>query len=171
MLRVAWTVGDVSRKLREQRGWTVDDLAAHARVNKNTVSAFERGSTETKPGTFDRIAVALGTTRLEIEGSLSGLHGVTSPDPPSGYHSDSDSLDARKGREPPDEPEQTDPRVFPAQPGDPFDVRSAVLRDLREASERIANSIKFLSALGPDGADRSDARDHPVERSRHPKRR
>jgi DNA-binding XRE family transcriptional regulator len=36
-------VGDVIRKLRTERGWTLDDLAARTNTNKNTLSAIERG--------------------------------------------------------------------------------------------------------------------------------
>lgn len=52
-------VGDVIRKLRTERGWTLDDLAAHSGVNKMTISGIERGA-DARKSTIDRLAVAFG---------------------------------------------------------------------------------------------------------------
>jgi transcriptional regulator with XRE-family HTH domain len=52
-------VGDVVRKLRLARNWTIADLATRAAVNKMTVSAIERGSNYTRDS-LDAIARAFG---------------------------------------------------------------------------------------------------------------
>ncbi len=54
-----WTIGDVIRKQREDRGWTQLSLAKMARVNLNTISRVEAGHTF-KIETLERIAFALG---------------------------------------------------------------------------------------------------------------
>lgn len=52
-------VGDVVRKLRNERGWTLDDLAAKTDTNKNTLSAIERGEGNPRLDTLLKIAKAL----------------------------------------------------------------------------------------------------------------
>jgi transcriptional regulator with XRE-family HTH domain len=54
-----FTVGDVVRKLRIDRDWTVEELAKRAVVNKMTVSGIERGENYTRR-TMDAIAKAFG---------------------------------------------------------------------------------------------------------------
>jgi len=51
-------VGDVVRKLRLLRNWTIDDLARAAGINRMTVSAIERGGNHTRTR-LDAIARAL----------------------------------------------------------------------------------------------------------------
>jgi SOS-response transcriptional repressor LexA len=54
-------IGDVVRKLRNDREWTVEELGKRAGVNKMTVSALERGSSYRRE-TLERVAAALDTT-------------------------------------------------------------------------------------------------------------
>ncbi len=54
-----WTIGDVIRKQREDRGWTQTSLAKMARVNLNTISRIEAGHTF-KIETLERLAAAFG---------------------------------------------------------------------------------------------------------------
>jgi transcriptional regulator with XRE-family HTH domain len=58
MKRLAWTVGDVVRKLRDAREWTQDDLAAHAGLNKQTVNRLEIGLGDRTMTTIEKIAAA-----------------------------------------------------------------------------------------------------------------
>lgn len=55
--RFMFGVGDVVRKLRQQRNWTIDDLAQRAAINRMTVSAIERGANHTR-SRLDAIARA-----------------------------------------------------------------------------------------------------------------
>ena len=43
-----FSIGDVVRKLRLLRDWTIDDLARRADLNKMTVSSIERGQNHTR---------------------------------------------------------------------------------------------------------------------------
>jgi transcriptional regulator with XRE-family HTH domain len=51
----------VVRKLRRDKGWTVEELATRAGVGKMTVSSIERGQSNYRRQTLELIAVALGT--------------------------------------------------------------------------------------------------------------
>jgi transcriptional regulator with XRE-family HTH domain len=56
-------VGDVIRKQRRQRGWSIEELAAKSGVNKGTISGLERGDvTNFRQDTIRKIAAALETT-------------------------------------------------------------------------------------------------------------
>jgi transcriptional regulator with XRE-family HTH domain len=60
-------VGDVIRKLRNQAGWSIEDLAQKAGVNKGTISTIERGDAlNFRQETIAKIAKALGTSATEI---------------------------------------------------------------------------------------------------------
>jgi transcriptional regulator with XRE-family HTH domain len=92
VLSVSFHVGDVARKLREARGWTQEDLARKARLNKAAVVRFERQNYQRgyDSAIFDQIAHALDTTAAEILSILSvgspvlAGHTVASPSTPSG---------------------------------------------------------------------------------------
>ena len=56
--RTMFGVGDVVRRLRIKRRWTIDELAQRAGVNKMTVSAIERGHNYTRTR-LDAVARAL----------------------------------------------------------------------------------------------------------------
>jgi transcriptional regulator with XRE-family HTH domain len=64
-------VGDVIRKLRRERKWKVETLAKEAGVAKMTVSSIERGASNYRRDTLDRIAKALGTTADDMALSAS----------------------------------------------------------------------------------------------------
>jgi len=64
-----FSVGDVVRKLRHLRDWTIDDLARRGEVNKMTVSAIERGHSHQR-ASLDAVGRALGVgdaTGLEFK--------------------------------------------------------------------------------------------------------
>lgn len=63
-----WNIGDVVAKLRDAAGWTLDDLAEHAGMNRNVISKLETGRTgEAKRKTLVKIAAAFGLTVRELE--------------------------------------------------------------------------------------------------------
>lgn len=72
-------VGDVIRKRRNERGWTIEELAEQAHVNKATVSQVERGEANYRRETLDKIARALDLSGAE---ALFGLisWGAAAPD-------------------------------------------------------------------------------------------
>jgi phage repressor protein C with HTH and peptisase S24 domain len=55
-------VGDVIRKMRQEKGLRVDELGEQAGVNKMTISAIERGEANFRADSLEKIATALGTT-------------------------------------------------------------------------------------------------------------
>lgn len=68
-MSVSVTLGDVLRRFRKRRRMNVTDLADKSGVDKNTISAYERGRTP-KPDKLDAIARALHTTATEIFNSM-----------------------------------------------------------------------------------------------------
>lgn len=65
MQRVEWTLADVIVKLRKQRGWGRDELAAHAHVSYMTVTRLETGK-EMKEASIRSVAGALDLTLAEL---------------------------------------------------------------------------------------------------------
>lgn len=57
-------VGDVLRKLRKDRGWTLEELAQASGVSRTTLWELENGKTDTRGSTLKRIAQAFGLDRL-----------------------------------------------------------------------------------------------------------
>lgn len=53
-------IGDVVRKLRKERDWTLDDLKEASSVNKTTLSEIESGQTDPRLSTLVRVANAFG---------------------------------------------------------------------------------------------------------------
>lgn len=53
-------VGDVLRKLRLEKGWSLEELAEKSGVDKMTISKFERGISDSRQSTIDSLARALG---------------------------------------------------------------------------------------------------------------
>ena len=77
-MRIHWHVGDVVRKLREQRKWTQLKLGDKAGLNKATIVALEEGvDRDTKRSTFEKVAQALGISVRE-------LHALVPDTPASG---------------------------------------------------------------------------------------
>lgn len=62
-------VGDVVRKLREARGWTLQALSAASGVNKMTISEIENGRNY-KRDTLAKLASALGLPAARLESKL-----------------------------------------------------------------------------------------------------
>lgn len=52
--------GDVVRKLREQRDWTLDEMARRSGVSYSTIVKFETDPTRARPETRQKLARALG---------------------------------------------------------------------------------------------------------------
>lgn len=50
------------RQLREELGWTQEDLAARAHIDQGDLSRIERGATDPRWSTVNRIINALGET-------------------------------------------------------------------------------------------------------------
>jgi len=67
-MRTQWHVGDVVRKMREQRGWSVMQLADRAGVNKATISGIENGQNlgSRQQDTFTKIASALDAQASDL---------------------------------------------------------------------------------------------------------
>lgn len=68
-MAVSFHVGDVIRKLRQERRWTLTTLAQRAGVNKMTLSAIENGKNHQRD-TMQRIAAALGISVGRLETTL-----------------------------------------------------------------------------------------------------
>jgi transcriptional regulator with XRE-family HTH domain len=68
--RRVFHLGDVIRKRRREKKRTNDELAEEAGLDKMTVSMIERGVTNPRPESSDKIASALGTTRAKLEDQL-----------------------------------------------------------------------------------------------------
>lgn len=52
-------IGDRIRQYRESKGWTQDDLADAAEMNRVTIAKYETGKIEPKAKTLGKLAVAL----------------------------------------------------------------------------------------------------------------
>lgn len=59
---MAFDLGTHIRHLREELGWTQEDLAKRARVDQADLSRIERGGTDPRWSTVNRIIDALGET-------------------------------------------------------------------------------------------------------------
>jgi transcriptional regulator with XRE-family HTH domain len=59
-------LGDVIRKLRNERGLNLVQLSKLAGVNKATISEIERGEANPRADTLTKIAVALGVTSAQM---------------------------------------------------------------------------------------------------------
>ncbi len=60
-------VGQRVVELREQQRWSQEELATKAGVSVKTVSRLENGRYESRRGTIDRVADALGITADELD--------------------------------------------------------------------------------------------------------
>lgn len=54
-----WTLGDVVRRLREDRGWTREQLAERAGVHRTALGRLERDSDKSDRKTIENVAIAL----------------------------------------------------------------------------------------------------------------
>ena len=69
---IQWTIGDVVRKLRDQKGWKQADLAREAGLDVTVVSRLEKRSELSEQRTIYRVAKALGV-------SVADLHAYAEP--------------------------------------------------------------------------------------------
>lgn len=63
---LGWHMGDVVRKLREQRRWNQTRLATVAKVNKATVVSVEENAPGTKRETYEKLAKAFDLSLGEL---------------------------------------------------------------------------------------------------------
>lgn len=52
--------GAVVRRLREERGWSQEEFAEYADLNRGYIGEIERGGSMPSLGTVDKLALALG---------------------------------------------------------------------------------------------------------------
>lgn len=57
------SIGRTVREARLKRGWTQDDLAAHAQVSRLSVIRLENGN-DISTATLSKVAIALGLTLM-----------------------------------------------------------------------------------------------------------
>lgn len=63
---VQWHVGDVVRKLREDRDWSMTELAKRAGIGRQAVGKVESNDGGQRRGNLERVAKALGFTEPEL---------------------------------------------------------------------------------------------------------
>lgn len=68
MPSIDWHLGDVVRALRDRKGWTQEQLAKKAKVNKATVVSVESMDRNHGRATYERIARAFDITIAELYG-------------------------------------------------------------------------------------------------------
>jgi transcriptional regulator with XRE-family HTH domain len=79
-----FTVGDVVRKLRKEKRWSIRKLATESGVGRMTISDIERNQSNYQKETLEDIAKAFGKTGAELEAM------VVAPRPPHRRASDAD---------------------------------------------------------------------------------
>jgi transcriptional regulator with XRE-family HTH domain len=62
-----FTVGDVVRKLRQERKWSIRQLAKETKISRMTISAFERDKSNYQKETLEGIAKVFGLTGADLE--------------------------------------------------------------------------------------------------------
>jgi transcriptional regulator with XRE-family HTH domain len=67
---VQWHVGDVVRKLREERGWTQEELAEKAGIGRQAVVKVEHDNAGQRKGNLAKVAKALGSSEPELYGMV-----------------------------------------------------------------------------------------------------
>lgn len=122
-------LGDVLRKLRDQRKWSLDDLAGKSGVNRQSISEIERGVVDPRRSTLDRLAVALGYA------DIASLESANQPGPirgrDQGRHTLRGSTDASKEDGP--------------------DVEARILEleaEVRRLEEELSGAYETLRTLG-----------------------
>ena len=66
VLKVLWTLGDVVRKLRADKGWTQQELGTRADLHQTAVNRLERNSDKSERSTIERAARALNVSVAEL---------------------------------------------------------------------------------------------------------
>lgn len=70
MLDVEKAFGAVLRRMRKERGWTQENLAARADIERTFVSFLERGLRQPTLTSILKIAEALGVSAADIVGQV-----------------------------------------------------------------------------------------------------
>lgn len=83
--RVMFGIGDVVKKLREAKEWTLDDLAAKSGVNRMTLSHLENENRDPRGSTISKVATALGFP------NAGGLYSLLPAEPPRAHDDVSDA--------------------------------------------------------------------------------
>jgi transcriptional regulator with XRE-family HTH domain len=65
-MRLRRTVAENLRRLRRQRGWTQEELAHRAGLNRNYVGMVERSENAATLDTLERLAAALGIDAAKL---------------------------------------------------------------------------------------------------------
>jgi transcriptional regulator with XRE-family HTH domain len=87
-------VGDVIRKLRKDRGWTLADLVEKSGVSKMTISTLERNQGNYKRETLESLAAALGKTTAELHAMVRGLQ-AAEPETVNTLQAENDDFERR----------------------------------------------------------------------------
>jgi transcriptional regulator with XRE-family HTH domain len=66
MSQLVSSFGVAVRQLRDRRGWSQEDLAAHADLNRSYVGELERGQAIPSLLTLEKIAGALGISTTSL---------------------------------------------------------------------------------------------------------
>lgn len=61
-----WSIGDVVRRCRDRKGWSQEELAKRAGLDKTSIVRLENASEKSKRGTLEKVAAALGITVPEM---------------------------------------------------------------------------------------------------------
>jgi len=67
MVDPVFTVGDVLRKLRKDKRWSIRKLAAESGVGRMTISDIERNQSNYQKETLEALATVFGKTGAELE--------------------------------------------------------------------------------------------------------
>jgi transcriptional regulator with XRE-family HTH domain len=70
MAEALFVVGDVIRKLRKERRWSIRKLAAESGVGRMTISDLERDQSNYQKETLEALAAVFGKTGTELEAML-----------------------------------------------------------------------------------------------------
>jgi transcriptional regulator with XRE-family HTH domain len=95
------TIGERIRKLREERGWSRDELAARTSggVRPNAIYKIETGrSHEMRKRQLDAIANAFGVTAAELRGEAAATTPVVAPEDRARLNAKLEDWLARYGR-------------------------------------------------------------------------
>lgn len=75
MPSVRWHIGDVVQKLMDQAGLKQATLADRSGVGRNTIGSLLGGDVSSDPATIEKVAIALGTSRMALEQYANRLNG------------------------------------------------------------------------------------------------
>jgi transcriptional regulator with XRE-family HTH domain len=70
MAETLFVVGDVIRKLRKERRWSIRKLATESGIGRMTISDIERDQSNYQKETLESIAVVFGKTGADLEAMI-----------------------------------------------------------------------------------------------------